>query len=453
METINPATGIRIACWEDTTEKEVASGMEISFQAFLSWSRVSLAERSEKMHRLAALLLAEREQYGRLITTEMGKPIQAAIAEIEKCAWLCNHFADSATDYLAPRTIDTQLSRSLVLYRPLGTVFAIMPWNFPFWQVFRFAVPALMAGNSAVMKPAAVTVGCGKEIEKIFLAAGFPAGLFQTFILDNIRAEALIGHPRVSAVTFTGSDRAGRVIGQAAGRALKKAVLELGGSDPFIVLEDADIDQAATAAVASRLNNAGQVCIAAKRLLAVSPIREAFQQAVLNRLRDWPMGDPLDPSTRLGPLAREDLQQILHRQIQQSVAMGAVCLCGGELPPGPGFYYPPTVLTGVKKGMPAHDEELFGPVLTFIDVKDEADAIAVANDTAYGLAACVFTRNVARGERIAADEIQAGTVFVNDVVRSDPRLPFGGIRNSGFGRELGREGIHEFVNVKTVGVK
>lgn len=453
IQTINPATGKIIATYTEMSEQEVNSIISACHQSFLLWSQEDFATRSKKMLLAADILINNKEQYAKLITEEMGKPISQATAEIEKCAWVCRHFAESATDYLAAKNIQTSMSKSYVAYKPLGIVFAIMPWNFPFWQVFRFAAPALMAGNAVLLKHAPISTGAGLAIEKIFQQAGFPENLFRTLLLTNELAEKVIENPHIAAVTLTGSDRTGKIVGAHAAGSLKKVILEMGGNDPYLILADADLELAAEAAVTSRMSNAGQVCIAAKRLIAVEPIRKQFEKLVLQKLENYTHGDPTDIATKLGPLARQDLRDTLHRQVIESTNLGAQIILGGTIPQHPGFYYPATVLTHVKKGMPAYDEELFGPVITFIDAKDEAEAIRIANDTKYGLSAAVFTKDQKRGEKIAVDEIHAGTVFVNDLVRSDPRLPFGGIKNSGFGRELSAEGIREFVNVKTIAVK
>ncbi|CAN5374001.1 NAD-dependent succinate-semialdehyde dehydrogenase [soil metagenome] len=453
IQTINPATGKVISTYQEMSEQEVNTIINACHQSFLLWSQQDFAERGKKMLKAAEILLNNKDKYASLITQEMGKPISQAKAEIEKCVWVCRHFAESAADYLALRNIQTNMSKSYVAYKPLGIVFAIMPWNFPFWQVFRFAVPALMAGNAALLKHAPISTGAGLAIEQIFKQAGLPENLFRTLLLTNKLAEKVIENPHIAAVTLTGSDRTGKIVGSHAAGSLKKVILEMGGNDPYLILADADLELAAEAAVSSRMNNAGQVCIAAKRLIAVEPIREAFEKLVLQKLSNYTHGDPTHIDTKLGPLARQDLRDTLHHQVTESVNLGAQVILGGTLPENPGFYYPPTVLTNVKKGMPAYDEELFGPVITFIDAKDEAEAIQIANDTKYGLSAAIFTKDQQRGEKIAADEIHAGTVFVNDLVRSDPRLPFGGVKNSGFGRELSAEGIREFVNIKTIAVK
>ncbi|MCA9721519.1 MAG: NAD-dependent succinate-semialdehyde dehydrogenase, partial [Gemmatimonadetes bacterium] len=355
--------------------------------------------------------------------------------------------------FLDPEVVATDAGRSYVAYRPLGIVFAVMPWNFPFWQVFRFAAPALMGGNAGLLKHAANVPGCALAIEDVFRDAGFPAGLFRTLLISHQQSKAVIRNRAVAAVTLTGSTRAGKAIAKEAGAQLKKCVLELGGSDPYLILEDADLDLAVEACATSRLINSGQSCIAAKRFLVVPSVREAFERKLVDRMRRAVVGDPLLEETTVGPQARVDLRDDLHAQVEASVAKGARLLLGGTVPPGPGAFYPPTVLTDVKRGMPAYSEELFGPVAAIIPVKDEAAAIKVANDSIYGLGAAVFTTDAARGERIAADRLEAGSCFVNAFVKSDPRLPFGGIKQSGFGRELARHGLLEFQNAKTVYVK
>lgn len=386
------------------------------------------------------------------MTQEMGKPISAGRAEIEKCAWVCEHYAENAEGYLQARTVQTEMKKAMVCYQPLGVVFAIMPWNFPFWQVFRFAVPALMAGNAAILKHAPISTGTGNKIAELFIEAGFPEHLFQHFILDNDLAAKVISNEKIVAVTLTGSEKAGATVASNAAQHLKKAVLELGGSDPYVVLHDADLDLTAKAVVTSRLNNAGQVCIAAKRVIAVEPIYNPLVEKIKELMANYHMGDPLDEKTNMGPMARDDLRKALHEQVQRSVESGAKLIEGGEMPKRKGFYYPPTLLVDVKKGMAAFDEELFGPVIAITKAQDEADAIRLANETQYGLGAAVFTQDLARGEHIARYDIDAGACFVNAFVASDPRLPFGGIKRSGFGRELSREGILEFVNTKTIAI-
>jgi len=366
---------------------------------------------------------------------------------------VCDYYADNAEKFLQPEGIETDASKSFVTFQPLGVVLAVMPWNFPFWQVFRFAAPALMAGNAGVLKHASNIPGSALAIEDVFLKAGFPENIFRTLLVGSGQVETIIENPLVKAVTLTGSTSAGRAVARKAGEMLKKSVLELGGSDPYVVLEDADLEASVMSCVASRLINSGQSCLAAKRFVVVESLRERFEELFVERMRAEKMGDPLQEETSVGPQARHDLRDELHNQVRKSIEKGAKCLLGGELPEGNGAFYPPTVLSDVKKGMPAYDEELFGPVAAIIPVKDEVEAIQVANDSIYGLGAAVFTQDTAKGERIAANEIEAGSCFVNASVKSDPRLPFGGIKESGYGRELSHYGIKEFVNIKTVFVK
>jgi succinate-semialdehyde dehydrogenase/glutarate-semialdehyde dehydrogenase len=387
-----------------------------------------------------------------LMALEMGKPVRQGRAEIEKCAWVCEYYAEHAARFLAPETVATDARRSFVTFQPLGVVLAVMPWNFPFWQVFRFAAPALMAGNAGLLKHASNVCGCALAIEDVFTEAGFPRGVFKTLLVGSGAVEGIIAHGAVKAVTLTGSAPAGRAVARAAGEHLKKTVLELGGSDAYVILEDADIEGAAAICAAARLINSGQSCIAAKRFILPASRETEFTDIFLQKMITARVGDPLDEATDVGPLARPDLRDDLHRQVVNSIRDGASCLSGGAIPAGPGAFYPPTVLAGVRRGMSAYDEELFGPVAALITVKDEEEAIRVANDTSFGLGAAVFTLDLERGERIAAARIEAGSCFVNSSVKSDPRLPFGGIKESGYGRELSHFGIREFVNVKTVSV-
>jgi len=380
----------------------------------------------------------------------MGKLIPQGIAEVEKCAWVCDYFADNAERFLAPEEVPTEFLRSYVAFQPLGCILAIMPWNFPFWQVFRFGAAALMAGNTIVLKHAPNVTTTALALEGLFREAGFPEGVFQILLTPVERVPAVIEHPAIAAVTFTGSTRAGRIVAAQAGAALKKTVLELGGSDPYIVLEDADLEATVETCVAARLINSGQSCIAAKRFIVLESIREAFEEAFVEAMRQQVMGAPSDRSATLGPLARQDLRDTLHQQVQTSLERGARLLLGGDIPSLPGWFYPPTVLTDVRPGMPVFDEETFGPVAAIVPARDEREAIALANASAYGLGAAVFTQDRERGERIAREALQAGSCFVNTFVRSDPRLPFGGIKQSGWGRELAIYGIREFVNIKTV---
>ncbi len=402
---------------------------------------------------LWADLLLNKNSLTHLMTQEMGKPFAQAQAEIEKCAWLCDYFAENAENFLKSEIVKTDAEKSYIAYEPQGVILAIMPWNFPFWQAFRAAVPALMAGNAMVLKHASNVPGCALAIETIFKEAGFPDGLFRTLLITSTTALSLIESPHISGVTLTGSTTAGRSVGAKAGQFLKKCVLELGGSDPYVILDDANFEEAATICANSRLINSGQSCISAKRFIVLKGQQERFEKLFIERMKNAILGDPLEDTTTVGPLARLDLREILHRQVLKSIEKGATCLLGGKIPEGRGFYYPPTVLTNVTKGMPAYDEELFGPVAAIITAKDEEEALQIANDTIYGLGAAVFTQDLARGERIALKELYAGSCFVNAQVKSDPRLPFGGVKESGFGRELSFVGIKEFVNCKTVFMK
>lgn len=452
IESINPSTGERLRSYEEHTPSEVDNALQLAAQAFATWRRTSVNFRAATMRLAGELLRKEQEVSAVLMANEMGKPLAQGRSEVEKCASVCDYYADHAERFLAPEPITTDATASYVTFEPLGIILAIMPWNFPFWQVFRAAVPALMAGNAVVLKHASNVPGCALAIEELFRQAGLLEGLFRTVLVSPGRVGELIAHPRVSAVTLTGSTAAGQAVAAKAGAMLKKTVLELGGSDPYLVLEDADLDSAVDTCVASRLINSGQSCIAAKRFIVVDAVRTRFEERFVEQMRAQKMGDPLQDGVTVGPLARHDLRKTLHAQVQQSLAAGARLLLGGAMPDGKGAYYPPTVLTDVRKGMPVFDEETFGPVAAIIGVEDEAEAIQVANDSPLGLGAAVFTGDPTRGERIAT-ELEAGCCFVNAFVRSDPRLPFGGIKQSGYGRELSSFGIREFVNVKTVYVK
>jgi succinate-semialdehyde dehydrogenase/glutarate-semialdehyde dehydrogenase len=453
MKAINPATGETIRVYEETTPEEVRSILERSHEAFLSWRKTDFSERARRMKKASRILRDRGKEYAKLMAQEMGKPIRDGLAEVEKCAWVCDYYADHAETFLQPEGVETDARRSLVAFQPLGVVLAVMPWNFPFWQVFRFLAPGLMAGNAAVLKHASNVPGCALAIEEIFRKAGFPENLFRTLLVGSRQVDAIIENPRIVAVTLTGSTAAGRAVARKAGEMLKKTVLELGGSDPYVILEDADLEAAVTTCVNSRLINAGQSCIAAKRFVVVEPVRERFEELFVEEMKGRKMGDPMEEDTSVGPLARWDLRDDLHRQVQESVEKGARCLLGGKVPEGAGAFYPPTVLTDVRKGMPAYEEELFGPVAAILPVEDEEEAIRIANDSVYGLGAAVFTRDLAKGESIATHDLEAGCCFVNTFVKSDPRLPFGGVKESGYGRELSHYGIKEFVNIKTVFVK
>jgi len=452
---INPASGAPLSTLEEMSADEVDGIVTAAHEAHLRWRRRSFTERAGPTRAAARLLLERRDELARLMALEMGKPVREGRSEIEKCAWVCEYYADHAETHLAPVPIDTPdtAARTYLAYEALGVVLAVMPWNFPFWQVFRFVAPTLMAGNGALLKHASNVPGCALAIETLLLDAGFPPGLFRSLIIDHDATERVIEHRCVRAVTLTGSVRAGRAVAAKAGSLIKKTVLELGGSDPYLVLEDADLEQAVEACVESRLVNSGQSCIAAKRFVVVRQLHSEFEARMVRRMAAVRMGDPLEEGTELGPQARRDLRDELHRQVTDSVDRGARILLGGRVPEGPGAFYPPTVLSDVRPGMPAYDEELFGPVAAIITVEDEHEAIRVANDSVFGLGAAVFTRDRDRGERIARSELEAGACFVNAFVRSDPRLPFGGIKESGYGRELSALGIREFVNAKTVWVE
>jgi succinate-semialdehyde dehydrogenase / glutarate-semialdehyde dehydrogenase len=450
LESINPATGEKLETYTEMRPPVVEDIVNQAHEAFLAWRRMSFDQRAQRLRAAAQILRTKAETWAGLMAREMGKPLRDGIAEAQKCALSCEFFADNAPQLLAREPVKTEARTSFVTFNPLGVVLAVMPWNFPFWQVFRFAAPALMAGNAAVLKHASNVPGCALAIEQILREAGLPENLFRTLLIGNAQVEPVIEHPLVRAVTLTGSGPAGRAVARKAGEMLKKSVLELGGSDPYLVLEDADLELAASVCAKGRLVNGGQSCIAAKRFIVVESVRRDFEQRFVQKMKAARQGDPLNMDTEIGPLARHDLRDTLHRQVEQSVQRGARCLLGGEIPAGPGAYYPPTVLTDVAKGMPAYDEELFGPVAAVIPVRDEVQAIATANDSLFGLGAAVITRDLARGERIAAESIESGCVFVNDSVRSDPRLPFGGVKDSGYGRELSGYGIKEFVNIKTV---
>ncbi|HLL26566.1 MAG TPA: NAD-dependent succinate-semialdehyde dehydrogenase [Xanthobacteraceae bacterium] len=448
--SINPATGQEIASYDEMERGEVARIIERANAAFLDWRRKSFAERAKPMKAAAKILRDRAAEFGKLMAEEMGKPISDGIAEAQKCATGCDFFAENAEKFLAREEIATDAKKSFVTYQPLGVVLAIMPWNFPFWQVFRFAAPGLMAGNAGVLKHASNVMGCALVIEKVFQDAGFPAGLFRTLLVSSRQIDGILENPLIRAATLTGSDAAGRAVASKAGAMLKKTVLELGGSDAYVVLDDADLEKAAGTSVKGRLVNGGQSCIAAKRFIVTEKTRAKFEELFVEKMRAIQPGDPMDKNTKIGPMARHDLRDALHAQVEKSVAKGAKLLLGGKVPAGPGAFYPPTVLTGVKKGMAAYEEELFGPVAAIIAVKDEAEALKTANDSVFGLGGAILSSDIARAEKLAAEEMEAGSVFVNEAVKSDARLPFGGIKQSGYGRELSVHGIREFVNIKTV---
>jgi len=452
MRVINPATGELVREVPEQDELAVEERLEAAERAFGSWRHYSFAERAGHLTSIADLLRDQSASLARLLTEEMGKPIAAAESEVEKCAWVCDFYAEHAAGFLAPETVATDASRSFIRYDPLGPVLAIMPWNFPLWQFFRFAAPALMAGNVALLKHAANVPGSALAIEAAFHDAGFPAGVVTTLLISSERAQRLIRHPVVRAVTLTGSERAGMEVASEAGRHLKKCVLELGGSDPFIVLADADPVEAARHAAKARTTNSGQSCIAAKRFIVDDEVYDRFADEFTRAMEGLKVGDPTDRGTDLGPLARQDLLDALDDQVRRTVEAGATLRTGGRRLEGKGWFYPPTVLAGVEPGMAAFDEETFGPVAAVIKARDAAHAVELANRSPFGLGASIWTGDPSRGESLAP-EIEAGCVFVNGAVKSDPRLPFGGVKHSGYGRELSAVGIREFTNIKTVWVK
>lgn len=453
FQTINPATEEVISTYAYATSEEIHTQIDLAYDAFKSWSKTSFGERSQLLLKLSDELKSRKENLGHLITTEMGKPISQSISEVEKCAWVCEYYATNAEAFLRPQPIETDASRSMVYYAPLGPILAIMPWNFPFWQVFRFAAPNLMAGNVGLLKHSPNTTGCALAIQRLFEGVGFPSGCFTTLLVDIPQIEPILANPKVKALTLTGSTQAGKSAAQLAAKYVKKSVLELGGSDPYVILDDANLEAAAEVCLAGRMLNTGQSCIAAKRFIVTKKNAIAFTALIKNKLEQYTYGDPFTDQHQLGAMARSDLRDQLHAQVAQSIAAGAHCINGGTLPSGKGFYYPATLLTNVSPGMPAYDEELFGPVAVIITAQDESDALVIANDTPFGLGAAIFSENTERALQIASKEIESGAVFINDFVKSDPRLPFGGVKESGFGRELSLQGIHEFVNAKTIYIK
>lgn len=452
MKSINPTNEQLIGTFQEYSDQQVVDVLQHVSDAHREWSCSELSARVACLQTLAAVLLKNKQRYAVSMTQEMGKPLSQAIAEIEKCAWVANYYAEHGPAMLEDRMVKTDAEKSIVSFQSLGTILAIMPWNFPFWQVLRFAVPAMLAGNTLVLKHAANVSQCALLIEQLFLEAGFPKNAFRSVLVGHDKTESIIAHDAIKGVMLTGSASAGKVVAQLAGKYLKKSVLELGGSDPYLILDDADLALAATCCVQSRLINTGQSCIAAKRFIVVEQRKDAFIELVMAQFAQQVMGDPMQEQTTLGPLARLDLRDHLHHQVQQSIKLGANCLMGGEIPDGPGAFYPATLLCDVEPGMPAYHEELFGPVAAVIGARDVDHAIDIANDSEFGLGAAVFTRDRALAEHLAKRRLAAGSVFVNDFVKSDPRLPFGGVKNSGYGRELGEFGIHEFVNIKTLSV-
>jgi succinate-semialdehyde dehydrogenase/glutarate-semialdehyde dehydrogenase len=453
IQTVNPATGKPGLSYDSTTIGQAHEAAAAARAAFGQWRRTSFAERSAIIREAGAILRRRKDEFARLMTEEMGKTVDEGRAEVEKCAFHCDWFADHAETYLAREPVDLGGPEAFVTFNPLGVVLAVMPWNFPFWQVFRFAAPALMAGNAGLLKHASNVPGCALAIEEVLHQAGVPRDLFRTLLLPSSKVEALIKDDHVAAVTLTGSVGAGRSVATAAGSVLKKCVLELGGSDAYIVLEDADIEAAAKVAATARMVNGGQSCIAGKRFIVVRAVLEQFESALTNAMRGYEIGDPGKEGTKLGPMTSVKAREDIHGQVNESVRKGARLLLGGKIPDRPGAWYPATVLTNVLPGQPAHDDEVFGPVAAIIAANDEADAIRIANASEFGLGSGVLTGDLDRGRRIAAEELEAGLSFVNENVRSDSRMPFGGVKHSGYGRECAAYGIREFVNIKSVHVK
>lgn len=455
IASVNPTTGQVIQSFEALSANALKAKVAAAAQAFQAYRQTSFAERGQWLRRAAAILRDEQQSiaFAQLMTLEMGKPITQAIAEVQKCAWVCEYYADHGAEFLADEPVTTDASQSWVTYQPLGAILAVMPWNFPFWQVFRFAAPALMAGNVALLKHASNVPQCAIAIETILTTAGFPAGVFQTLLIGADQVESVVKSPQVKAATLTGSEPAGASLAQSAGAALKKTVLELGGSDPFIVTTSADLAEAVAIAVKARMLNNGQSCIAAKRFIVLDAVADAFTKQFVAAFRVLKLGDPMDETTDVGPLATLSMREQLDQLVQTSIAAGAECLTGGKVWSGlPGYFYEPTILQNIPETCPTYRDEFFGPVALLFTVPDLDAAIALANDIPFGLGASAWTQDSQEQQRLIR-ELEAGSVFINGMVKSDPRLPFGGIKRSGYGRELGRPGIHEFVNIKTIWVK
>ena len=452
IATTNPATGEVLRTFEPLTAAQIEAKLQLASDAFKTYRHTSFPERSEKMMRLAEILEKEKDDCAHLMTLEMGKPLKAAVAEAMKCASGCRYYAQNAGKFLADEVIETGARRSFVRYLPSGPILAVMPWNFPFWQVMRFVAPALMAGNVGLLKHASNVPQCALKIEEMILSAGFAEGIFQTLLIGSGPVDGILNDPRVVAATLTGSEQAGIQVGISAAKRIKKVVLELGGSDPFIVMPSADLEAAVATAVDARIQNNGQSCIAAKRFIVAEKIASEFEQKFVKRMQELRVGDPFDESTQLGPLASADAVTTLDADVKKSIAAGARLLAGGQPLPRPGFYYAPTVLSDIPKGSPAYSEELFGPVASIFRVKSIDEAVGLANDVRFGLGASAWTKDAAETERFL-NELQAGMVFLNKMVASDPRLPFGGVKYSGHGRELADIGIREFMNIKTVSMQ
>jgi succinate-semialdehyde dehydrogenase/glutarate-semialdehyde dehydrogenase len=446
VQTFNPATGKILKTYTLLSQSEITEKIQHSEDAFQDWKKTSFAERSALFRKLSLILKEKKQELAILMTQEMGKPITQAKSEVEKCALLCDFYADKAEEFLSPVARESDGSQAYVRYDPLGVILAVMPWNYPFWQVFRFAVPSLMAGNVGILKHSSNSFGCGEAMEALFLEAGFPKNVFQNFLITGKQVKQVLENDHVKAATLTGSEGAGSSVAEIAGKNIKKTVLELGGSDPFIVLADADIKTAAKTAVKARTQNSGQSCIAAKRFIIVKEVYDEFVEEFKNEMATLKMGDPMDEKTDVGCQAREDLAKELEEQVNKSVEKGARIILGGKRN---GAFYQPTILVDVKEGMPAFDDELFGPIASVIKAENENHAIQLANDSEFGLGSSLWTKDTEKAKKIAS-QIESGSVFINGMVKSDPRLPFGGIKKSGYGRELSSNGIHEFVNIKTV---
>ena len=453
LKSIDPATGQIIGEYPADTNEKIESALQQATATFDIWRKMSFAKRGSILKKIAKEIRKEKNNLIALAASEMGKPVLQGQYEVEKCASTLEFYADRGAEFLKDELVKTDAIKSYISYQPLGTVLAVMPWNFPYWQVFRAFAPTVMAGNVMILKHASNVSGCALAIEKLIVKAGAPVGLLQTLLISADRVEGLIDDSRIAAVTLTGSTAAGRKVAEAAGRNLKKAVLELGGSDPYVILADADMDKAVEIALRGRLVNTGQSCIAAKRFVVDKKVRKEFEKRFTEEMRKVTYGNPMDENNRMGPMARVDLRDELHKQVMESIVKGAKLLCGGFIPEMEGAFYPATVLTNVKKGMPAYDEELFGPVAAIIEVKNTEEALKIANDTIYGLGGGIISNDIKLAERLAREELQAGNCYVNDFVHSDPLLPFGGIKQSGYGRELGTFGIREFVNIKSVYIK
>ncbi len=452
LKSVNPATGDLIKEFPEMSPEKVEKIIIAANEAYLKWRRYDLEKRCELIKNAGVQLLKEKENYARIITSEMGKPITQSIAEVEKCAWVCQYYAENAKNILADEIIETDASESFVSFEPLGVILAVMPWNFPFWQVFRFAAPALTAGNGAVLKHASNVSMCALAIEDVFLKAGFPENLFRALLIPSNSVKNVIDNNLIKAATLTGSEFAGSMVASECGKKLKKTVLELGGSDPFIILKDADVAESASVGVKARIINNGQSCIAAKRFIVAEEVYDEFMEKFIDNISRLKVGNPMEKDCDLGPIAREDLLLELEAQIKKSVEKGATIITGGKRLTGNGFFIEPTILTGIKKGMPAYEEEIFGPVASVIKFKTEEEAIDIANDTSFGLGASIWTKDIERGKYLA-HKIESGSVFINGMVKSDPRLPFGGVKKSGYGRELSHYGMKEFVNIKTIWIK